>query len=409
MLLPINVKMARDSIKSAKWRSLLTMLGIIIGVMSVVTIVSLGEGVKQQVVGQINHLGADLITVRPGKLIDRDQNGKVTDVSLLAALGGGTMSEADADLIEKTPGVKLAVPFSMVSGVARVDDRELKDGLIIGTTEDMPAALSQKVEFGSFFEKSESDRNFAVIGKRVAENLFQDNVPIGRVLQIRGQAFIVHGVFEDFPANPLTPNLDYNDAIFIPINVGKKLNAGQAQIQQVFVKPSDPAQLDDTVKLIDSELSAAHGGQRDYTILKQADSLAIANRIVNLLTGLISAIAAISLLVGGIGIMNIMLVSVTERTHEIGIRKAVGATDQQILTQFMIEAAMISFVGGVIGVLASLLLNYFMRIFTSLQPVITLPIVLAAVGVAMAVGVFFGITPALRAARKDPIEALRQI
>ncbi len=409
MLLPINVKMARDSIKTAKWRSLLTMLGIIIGVASVVTIVSLGEGVKQQVIGQINHLGADLITVRPGKLVDRDQNGKVSNVNLLATLGSGAMSESDASIVAKTPGVKLAVPLSTVSGVPRVDDRELRNGLIIGTTQDMPAALSQKLSFGTFFEDADAGRNFAVIGKHVAEQLFQDNVPVGQAMQIRGQTFIVHGVFDDFPDNPLSPSLDYNNAVFIPLEVGKRLNGGQSQIQQVLVKPSDPSQLDATVKTIDAELSQAHGGQRDYTILKQADSLAIASRIVNLLTGLISAVAAISLLVGGIGIMNIMLVSVTERTHEIGIRKAVGATDQQILTQFMVEAGMLSFVGGVIGVVLSLLANYFMRIFTTLQPVITLPIVAVAVGMALVVGVFFGITPALRAARKDPIEALRQI
>jgi putative ABC transport system permease protein len=153
----------------------------------------------------------------------------------------------------------------------------------------------------------------------------------------------------------------------------------------------------------------AHSGQNDFTILKQEDNLAISNSVLNLLTSLITAVAAVSLVVGGIGIMNVMIVSVTERTHEIGIRKAVGATNQQILAQFMIESAVISFVGGVIGVISSILLNFMLRISTDLQPVVTLPIMGVAVLVALVVGIVFGVAPALNASRKDPIEALRRV
>lgn len=409
MLITTNLKMAVQSIKATKWRSFLTMLGIIIGVVSVVTIVSLGEGVKREIEDQIRYFGSDVITVRPGKLINRSQDGQVRDVNLFAALNGGSLSDTDLAVIQKTPGVQLAVPVSTVSAVARLDNRELTNGFIFGTTEGMSDILRDKVKYGAFFGQADMDRNFAIIGKDVAEQLFQENVPLGRVMQIRDQTFIVGGVFEEFPANPLTPNLDYNAAVFVPLGVATQLNGGHTQIQQVFVKPADETQVDATATALNSALLQAHAGQRDFTVLRQSDNLAVANKILDLLTGLISGIAAISLIVGGIGIMNIMLVSVSERTHEIGIRKAVGATNRQILLQFLVEGAMISLVGAVIGVVAAYAINYLMRLFTALEPVITWQIVAVAMGVSLVVGVFFAIAPAMRAARKDPIEALRQM
>jgi putative ABC transport system permease protein len=161
------------------------------------------------------------------------------------------------------------------------------------------------------------------------------------------------------------------------------------------------------VDAIHAALLKNHGGQEDFTVLKQDESLAVANTILNLITGLIAGIAAISLIVGGIGIMNIMLVSVIERTREIGIRKAIGATNRQILSQFMVESLVLSVVGAILGVLISIMVNYLIRIATTLTPVITLPIMVISVAVSIMVGLIFGITPALKAARKDPIEALR--
>lgn len=175
----------------------------------------------------------------------------------------------------------------------------------------------------------------------------------------------------------------------------------------MLAKPVDPAATEDTILAIEGALRESRGGQKDFTVLKQSENLALAEDVLNLLTSLIAGVAAISLLVGGIGIMNIMLVSVTERTQEIGIRKAVGATNRQILYQFMTEAAVLSLAGGVLGVLFSLLANVLMRIMTDLQPVITLEIILIASGVSFAVGIIFGMAPAAIAARKDPIDALR--
>lgn len=404
-----NFKIATDSIKAAKWRSFLTMLGIIIGVVSVVTIVSIGEGVKKKVTDQISHLGSDLITVRPGKTVTRDKAGNITGVNYMSAFAGTALSEADQSTVQQANGIGSAVPISYVSGAPTAQNREYANGMIFGTTEGLPTALNQEVEYGAFFNKEDLNRDVAIIGRNVAEELFEETVPIGRSMQIRGHNFVVLGVFEEFETTSIVPGTDYNSAIFIPIGVGKKINNGQVNIQQILAKPTNGVQTDQAVKTIHEALVTSHAGQDDFTILTQQDNLAIAEDILNLLTGLISGIAAISLLVGGIGIMNIMLVSVTERTREVGVRKSVGATNHQILGQFLIEAAVISFIGGIIGVAGSLIANFVIRIFTDLEPVITLPIMLAAVGVALVVGIVFGMAPALKAARKDPIEALRTI
>lgn len=400
-----NVKMALEAIASAKWRSLLTMLGIIIGVVSVVTMVSLGEGAKRSIVGQIEQSGEDLITVRAGRPIKRDGN-TIAGLSLLGAPSTGSLSEKDLEVVRATPGVKDVVPFSYVSSTAVKDGREYDKGLVIGTGDDLPKILNQKVEYGDFFSDEDVNKNGAVIGKRVAEQLFEENVPVGKLFTIRGEVFVVRGVLEEFDTSPLAPNADYNSVVFIPYQVGKEL-AGDGHIYQILTRPANMSRLEATVNSLNASLAKAHEGQHDFTILTQEDNLATANEVVDLLTGFVAAIAAISLVVGGIGILNIMLVSVTERTHEIGVRKSIGATHRQILSQFLIEALILSVMGGLLGLLFSLLTNYLLRIFTNLTPVLTWPIMAVAVLVSVTVGIIFGVTPAMTAARKHPVDALR--
>lgn len=406
-MLGANIKIALASIRSAKWRSFLTMLGIIIGVVSVVTTVSLGEGVKKQVASQINNLGSDLITIRPGKTVVRDQSGKITGVNFLSGVGVSTLTEQDVEIVKRVPGVKVAVPLNLITGVAKTESSEFASGLIIGTTSQIPELLNQKVEFGEFFKLKDEGRFVAVIGRTVADELFGEFAPIGKTIMVRGQSFIVRGVLEQVETSPLTPGPNFNSAIFIPYVGAKSLTGNGNQIYQILVKGDDPSRASDLALAITTALKNTHGGEEDFTVLKQEESLAITSNILNYLTSLIAGIAAISLLVGGIGIMNIMLVAVSERTHEIGIRKAVGATNRQILGQFLIEAVVLSVLGGIIGVVFSALANILVRIFTSLQPVMTLPVILLATGVSVVVGIIFGITPALTAARKDPIQALR--
>lgn len=403
-----NIRMAWQSIRSARWRSLMTMIGVILGVLSVVSIVSIGEGVKREIVGQIDHLGADLVTVKSGRSIVKDENGQPQSVDLLQALaGGGSLAEADQTVVRATPNAGVSSPVTTLGAVPIIDSKEYPNYLVLGVNDQFPELLKQKIIYGGFYNLEDANTNTAVIGTEIARDAFNENAPIGRSLQIRGETFIVRGVFDRFNESPLALNTNYNNTIFIPYDVAKRLNGGQAQIQQILVRPNSPAQADKLAENLRQRLAQAHGGQSDVTVLTQKDTLFVANRVVDLLTGLISAIAAISLFVGGVGIMNIMLVSVSERTSEIGVRKAIGATNGQILSQFAIEASVISFVGGIIGLLGSLVVNYFIRILTDLKPVITWQVLAVSMVVAMAVGIFFGAAPAIKAARKDPIEALR--
>ncbi|MDQ5886568.1 MAG: putative transport system permease protein, partial [Patescibacteria group bacterium] len=224
---------------------------------------------------------------------------------------------------------------------------------------------------------------------------------------IRGEDFIVRGVFEEFAPVTLGQGIDLNRAIFVPDLSLKNVAGEAAPVVRVLVRPDNPDNAKELATNISNAVEEAHGGQNDITVLRQDENLAVNSNVLNLLTGFVAAIAAISLLVGGIGIMNIMLVSVSERTREIGIRKAVGATNRQIRNQFMAEAITLSFIGGLLGIIISFAINFIIRVTSNLTPVITWPVVVIATGVAISVGVLFGTVPAIKAARKDPIESLR--
>lgn len=407
MLIGGNVKLALKTLRAARWRSTLTMLGIIIGVASVVVTVSLGEGVRKQVEGQIRHLGNDVITIRAGKTNTSSTTGIIKSINLQTSVGNSGLSEKDYAAVKSSNGVKQAIPFALINASPKTDERELSNAFVIGTTAGVPELLNQNVRFGEYFTADEINKKIAVIGHRVAEDLFGENVPIGKSMYLRGERYIVSGIFDQFESSPLSPYADYNNAIFIPLNSAKQINNDQIFIYQVLAKSKDPAQTNVIANNIKANMLIEHGGQEDFSVLKQDENLAVSNAILNLMTGLIAGIAAISLVVGGIGIMNIMLVSVIERTGEIGVRKAVGATNSQILGQFITESAVLSLAGGIIGIILSLLIGYLVRVFTDIKPAVTWPIMLIALGLALVVGIFFGIAPALKAARKDPIEALR--
>jgi putative ABC transport system permease protein len=383
------------------------MMGIIIGIVSVVTIVSIGEGVKQQVTAQINHLGEDLITVRPGQIVNRDKDGKITGVNLFAGYTStGVLTNDDVQTVQKTTGVKQAVPLSIVAGTLSFDKRPYAGYTVIGTTPELPDALKQKVMYGDFFSSSDGNQNGAVIGTGVAEDVFGQDVPLGQSFDFQGQTFVVRGIFDEFKSAPLSLEIDFNRAVFIPYEVTQELTSQKVSIYEILAQ-SKTGSADTTAAAITKNLTKAHGNQTDFTVLKQSDSLGVSGNLLNLLTRFIGGIAAISLLVGGIGIMNVMLVSVTERMQEIGIRKAIGATSRQIMNQFLVEATVLSVIGGIIGVVVSLIINGILRAFTDLQPVMSWQIVALAAGVSLAVGIIFGTAPALKAARKDPIQALR--
>jgi putative ABC transport system permease protein len=396
-----------SSLKLSKWRSFLTMLGIIIGITSVITIVSLGEGLKHQIAGQINQLGSDVITVRSGKLVNREASGHIEGVNLLAFLNTSTLTSKDVEALNKIPSAKDIVPINFVTSSAASDSAKSDNLFVIGTSPEMADVLHQKIDYGEFFSQDGVDQNYAVIGSNVAHQLFEELNPVGQSIHIAGQGFVIRGVLAQTSGGLLSvAATDFNSAVLIPSKTAQTLTENHTNILQILVK-SKSGNIDSTVHDVRQALLKTHDNQENFTVLKQYELLDIAGGTLNIITGFISGIAAIALLVGGIGIMDIMLVSVSERTREIGIRKSIGATNRQILNQFLVEGLALTISGGIIGIAISLLINLLLRLYTSLHPVITIPIMVLAVGVSVVVGVIFSVAPALKAARKHPIDALR--
>ena len=399
-----DIKVAIRSVRSTRWRSLLTTSGIIIGIVSVITIVSIGKGIQNQVSGQINHLGKDLITIRPGSIVSSFQSLNPFSSSNYTV---GSLSSRDEKVVSETPGVGATAPMSIVPGSIQSGSKSFDNIVVIGTSSQAPQILNQSLQYGAFFTPSTDVANVAILGQGAANALFPGEVPLGLSFTLDGQQFIVRGEFNQFDIAPLSLDTNFNDAIFIPYKTAQSIENNSAPIYEILAKPSNPGQTNNVAATIKEHLLVAHGGIQDFSVLRQQDSLAATNNILNLLTKLITGIATVSLLVGGIGVMNIMLVSVTERTHEIGIRKAIGATNRQILNQFLIESTILSLFGGIIGVILSLLINVVLRTLTSLQPALSWEVTVIATGVAIIIGIIFGITPAVKAARRNPIDALR--
>lgn len=406
-----NVKMALASLGATKVRSFLTMFGVIIGVSSVLIAVGVGVGIKNQVVDQIGQLGDDVITVIPGKSFVTNSEGDIVDFNSNALQGSSTITEKDVEDVKKIDGVLAVTPDNYVGGIATsVENPEYSRATIIATTPDVTKVLSKKIATGEFFNEDDNQkaRRVVTIGNSVANDLFNQPDPIGRVLTIRGENFIVRGVLETATESPINVGFNSNYAIYMPLNTGKEISGGNLQINQMNIKIATGVKSADIANTVNSVMLANHKNQEDFTVIQQEDFLQATDKIFSLLTTFVASVAAISLFVGGVGIMNIMLVSVSERTREIGIRKAVGATNRQIITQFLVEAVVISIMGGIIGIILSFVTAYFIRIYSPIVPALSLSLVALAFGVSVAVGVIFGITPAIKAATKDPIKSLRR-
>lgn len=396
-----NVRLALRTVRLSKWRSLLTLTGVVIGVAAFIVVVAIGEGIKNQVSGQIDQLGKNLITIRAGQLnLDASPLNIINGIS-----NSGTLGSGDVQTVADTRGVELAAPLSLVASPARRDSGSYKAGPVIATNDNLAGIIQQKLAYGTFFDGNDSVSS-AVIGAGTAQKFFGEDVPLGKSFSLLGQQFVVTGVFKQFDVAPLSLSANFNNAIFVRYQAVSQLTRSHAPIYEILVKPKDPKQVASTVANITHNLTAAHG-QRDFTVLTQAESLKATNNILDLLTKMIAGVAAIALLVGGVGIMDVMLVSVTERMSEIGLRKAVGASNRQILKQFMTEALVLSAVGAIIGTLAGLLFCYLLYLFTTLDPALSWQSIVIADVVALVVGVIFGTIPAVKAARKNPISALR--
>lgn len=402
-----DIKIALASLRATKVRTLLTTFGIVIGVASVTTILALGEGAKQTITAQAQQFGGDVVTVRPGKLT-RDTQGNVTGYDLLANFNAGTLTEQDLKIVSTTPGVQSAAPVMGLRGTIAGSERSVESGQIIATNSDLPEVLDQELKVGQFVDPGIS-RNTVVFGSGLATELLGSDQTIGQKVSIRGQEYTLIGVLKQIET-PLALNglYDANHAAYVTLEAGKAMNQGVAQIQTINFRIAEGADRSDVIATVSQRLREAHNAD-DVAVIGSKAALDIIERLFGDITTYTAAVAAISLLVGGIGVMNIMLVAVTERTREIGIRKAVGATNSQVMRQFLTESVVMSLAGGLAGIGLSVIIAMFISLQFDLPTAFTWPIAGWALGVSLVVGVLFGMFPALRAARKNPISALRQM
>lgn len=411
-----NIKMALISIRSAKMRSFLTMLGIIIGVFAVLIMIGIGDGVKSQVSGQISSLGSNLLTVTSGQIGGSSSSAKNgqqqkggSSFNFAGSVGASTLTSQDVNTIEQTKNVIATAPFNIVSSIVTYDQLSTSSPFISGTTANYSDIRQLKIENGNFFTTTDNDNNakVAVLGADTKQNLFGDSEALGKEIGIRGQKFTVVGVIKKSDAGSGF-GASSDDIVYIPINTANQITNSN-QIFRILVQVNDPKNISSTQNAIKEELKTNHAGQEDFSVLTQEDLLSTFNTILDLLTAFVVAIASISLLVGGIGIMNIMLVTVSERTREIGIRKAIGATSGNILSQFLIEAVILSVMGGLLGLGLSYIAGLIVKKFAGITPVFSLKALVLALGVSLFVGVVFGVAPAIKAARKRPIQALKAL
>ncbi len=397
------LKAAFKSILKNKLRSILTALGIIIGVASVIVMIAIGKGASARIQAQITSLGTDMLMIRPSFSI----RGGVS-------MGAGSFNRLTFDDVEKIK--EQATLIKAISPMVRSGGQVIGGGKnwntsINGVSSEYLYIRNYELQSGEMFtERDErASKKVAVLGKTVAKELFGDADPVGEQIRINKTPFTVIGVLKEKGQSGMGG--DQDDIVLAPAKtVLYRLKGGQF-IDMIYVSAISKDQIYAAQTELTTIMRAAHrlheGEDNDFDIRNQADIIDMASSTSKTLTILLGSIAAVSLIVGGIGIMNIMLVSVTERTREIGIRLAVGARSSDILTQFLSESMVLSFIGGIIGTLLAFVVTYVMRKFTTFTPQIYPATVVLAFSFAAIVGVFFGFYPARKAAMLNPIEALR--
>ncbi|TAN57312.1 FtsX-like permease family protein [Patescibacteria group bacterium] len=398
-----NIKLAFISIWSNKVRALLTMLGVIIGVFAVVELLAIGEGVKSFVTKEIEGLGSNLIAILPGKM----ESGQFNPSS---GIGVSTLTNDDVRVLkEDVSSIEAVSPMMLISSPIKYGDKSAPSALVLGATPDIFKVRDTKLDSGRVFEQKDEDEKERVIvlGYPIAQSIFGDENAIGKKVIIRGEEIEVIGVLEK-PKQSASPfgGQSFDDAVYLPFSAGIELTNTE-QVFRIVAKIKSDTDVKEAKEEIKKVILKNHKDSEDFTVFTQEDMVDLVGTILDVMRALLGALGAISLLVGGIGIMNIMLVSVTERTREIGIRKAIGASQLDILIQFLIESLILSLLGGGVGLGLSFGAAYIVKTKADFEPVITPEFIILAIAFSVLIGVIFGVAPAIRAARLDPIKALK--
>ena len=398
----VLIRVAGDSIRKNKMRTLLTMLGIVIGVGAVIIMVAVGQGAQRGIENQINALGTNLLIVTAGS----SNQGGVSQ----GAQAFNRLTVEDAEKLKQEGTL-----FAGVTPVINTRTQVIGGGTnwrttINGVSADFQTVRDWQVASGTFFTESDlrSMRKVAVIGSTVAENLFPGTDPVGAQIQIRNVPFDVVGVLATKGQN--AGGQDQDDIVIVPYTTAQTRLSGNSRIWQILVSATSPQDLPAAQQEVAAIMRESHkitDGEDDFTVRNQTEIANAAQGTTKIMTWLLASIASVSLIVGGIGIMNIMLVSVTERTREIGIRMAIGARGSDVLTQFLVESIVMSVLGGAVGLAVGVGGAKLLAHFTGWSTAVPVQAVALAIGFSAAVGVFFGYYPARKAAALDPINALR--
>jgi len=404
------IQIAGKGLSKNKFRSLLTMLGVIIGVAAVIVMISISAGTEAAIEEQITGLGSNLIFVQAN--FSRGGFGPGAG----QGSSGGLVYDDAAAIAGQVNGVTAVAVEQGSSDTVKVGNVTLEGVAILGTTPDFPSVRDMTIATGRYFSETDLERNqkVVVLGASLAEELFGDSPPVGQTVTVGSTKFTVVGVFEE---RGMVGNTDFDSNIYLPITVVfQKFTPSQMariigdRVRMIYVEVDDTVPIEDIILQTELLLAKRHDvslDEPDFTITTQQDIIQTQEATTEAFRNLLAWVAAVSLIVGGIGIMNIMMVSVTERTREIGIRQSVGASPNDIRSQFLTEALLLSLIGGLIGVLAGIGGAWLFGKLGGMRTVIVPTSILLAFTSAAAVGIFFGYYPANKAAQLDPIEALR--
>ncbi len=410
MVIKYTLKTSLSALATHKSRSFLTVLGIVIGVAAIMIIMSLGEGAQNLILGEIQSIGSKIVAIHPGR-----QPQGITDI---ISTFGDSLKERDLTLLERKENVPhLAEIIPIVFGTQSATyGNEIYRPIIFGATPLLSSIYNIYPGEGSLFTDDDvkSYASVIVIGSKVKDELFGTADAIGEKIKINGRNFKVVGIFAK---KGQASFINFDEAAFVPYTTAQSYIFGRKYLDRIVIEADSEANVPETVADVQATLRNSHNitdpTKDDFYVETQAQAMQTVGNITSVITLFLTAVAAVSLVVGGIGIMNIMLVSVTERTREIGLRKALGATNKNILSQFLIEAMILTALGGFIGVAvgtgASFGLSYILTKFANLAWLFSFPVnaAILGVGVSAAVGLVFGIYPAYQASKLDPTEALR--
>lgn len=404
-LVKTHYKLAKTAIKENRTRSFLTCLGIAIGVASIILILSLMGSISNLIKSQTKEIGADLIVVRPNTIKDSLTN-IVEELTAANSFQKSNLSINDVSAIKKVENVAAVAPIAISTNTVDSEKNNFESVPILGTNCDFIKIEPLALRYGAFLTEN-NEENSVVLGHTLSLALFNTiNSTVGKTVTIMGEKFMIVGVLDEVDRSINFDNVDFDNSLIMNIKSLDKIT-GSTQIQQINVKAANTDSLETISNNIKDALINQKLGDKNFSVSYGDEITHPASNLFTIISGMLATVAAISLIVGGIGVMNIMLVSVAERTHEIGIRKAVGASSRNILMQFLFEALILCTLGGIFGLILGYIFAFLLSIVTPFSPYISWEIIAVTFLTTIIIGIVFGIYPALKAATKNPIDSLK--